>query len=194
MIPYLLAALGGYLIGDSMKDSNTFSEGGGIDSKIVSARITDMPEDFGDDMPKVYGTLDNGSEVFLFEYYPDEISFNEKEFVGLTIDEAKHLKFEKDLNYIQSNNLEAFSGGGQVNVGDSIIYTKNGVEEIAKIEGIEGNNVKLFINHPESHNKGKIYSRDKHITETIENVMKYGKKIKHKPHSAFDLSGGLSGY
>jgi len=30
MIPYLLAVLGGYLIGDSMKDSQTFANGGGV--------------------------------------------------------------------------------------------------------------------------------------------------------------------
>jgi hypothetical protein len=30
MIPYLLAAVGGYLLGDSMKDSQTFSDGGGV--------------------------------------------------------------------------------------------------------------------------------------------------------------------
>ena len=28
MIPYLLAAVGGYLLGDSMKDSQTFADGG----------------------------------------------------------------------------------------------------------------------------------------------------------------------
>jgi hypothetical protein len=31
MIPYILAAVGGYLLGDSMKESQTFADGGGID-------------------------------------------------------------------------------------------------------------------------------------------------------------------
>jgi hypothetical protein len=51
-------------------------------------------------MPKVYVTLESGEETFLFDYYPDEISFTADEFVGLTIDECRHLKFVKDRNYL----------------------------------------------------------------------------------------------
>ena len=32
MIPFILAAVGGYLIGDSMKDSQTFADGGITDN------------------------------------------------------------------------------------------------------------------------------------------------------------------
>jgi hypothetical protein len=53
-------------------------------------------------MPQVHVTLEDGVEQFLFEYYPDEISFREKEFVGLTIEEAIHLKFIKDKKFLQS--------------------------------------------------------------------------------------------
>jgi hypothetical protein len=70
--------------------------------KIISARITAMPKSLFDPMPQVYVTMENGTEQFLYEYYPDEISFSPSEFVGLTIDEAKHLKFIKDRNYLQS--------------------------------------------------------------------------------------------
>ena len=70
--------------------------------KIVSARITAMPKSLFDPMPQVYVTLENGKEEFLYEYYPDEISFSPSEFVDLTIDEARHLKFIKDRNYLQS--------------------------------------------------------------------------------------------
>jgi hypothetical protein len=70
--------------------------------KIISARITAMPKSLFDPMPQVYVTLEDGTEQFLYEYYPDEISFSPSEFVGLTIDEAKHLKFIKDRNYLQS--------------------------------------------------------------------------------------------
>lgn len=71
---------------------------------IKSARITAMPKQFGDPMPQVIVTLDEypNHEAVLFEYYPDEISFTEKEFEGLTIAEAKHLKFLKDKAYLQS--------------------------------------------------------------------------------------------
>lgn len=70
--------------------------------KITSARITAMPKDFFDPMPQVFVTLEDGKEEFLFEFYPDEISFNEQEFVGLTIEQAKHLKFQKDKKFLQS--------------------------------------------------------------------------------------------
>lgn len=70
--------------------------------KIKSARITAMPKSLFDPMPQVWVTMENGEEQFLFEYYPDEISFTSNEFVGLTIEEAHHLKFKKDKDFLQS--------------------------------------------------------------------------------------------
>ena len=70
--------------------------------KIVSARITAMPKSFFDDMPKVYVTLENGVEEFLFEFYPDEISFRPQEFVGMTTSQAKTVKYNKDIAYLRS--------------------------------------------------------------------------------------------
>lgn len=68
--------------------------------KVIKARITEQPKSLFDDMPRVYVTLENNVEEFLFEYYPDEISFTADEFVGLSVDECKHLKFVKDKNYL----------------------------------------------------------------------------------------------
>ena len=34
-------------------------------------------------------------------FYPDEITITESELIGLTVDQAKRLKFEKDLRYLQ---------------------------------------------------------------------------------------------
>jgi hypothetical protein len=70
--------------------------------KIISARITAYPKTFFDPMPMVYVTLENKQEEFLFEFYPDEINFDREEFVGLTIEDARHLKFKKDKKYLQS--------------------------------------------------------------------------------------------
>jgi len=70
--------------------------------KIVSARITAMPNTLFDPMPKVYVTLENSIEEYLFDFYPDEISFRPKDFVGLTISEAKTLKYNKDIAYLRS--------------------------------------------------------------------------------------------
>lgn len=72
-------------------------------NKIIKAYITAMPKSFFDDMPKVMVTLEGNNEPeLLFEYYPDEISFQASEFIGLTLDEARHLKFKKDKQFLQS--------------------------------------------------------------------------------------------
>ena len=68
--------------------------------KVIASRITEQPKSLFDPMPKVFVKLENGKEEFLFEYYPDEISFTPSEFVGLTIEECRHLKFKKDKNYL----------------------------------------------------------------------------------------------
>jgi hypothetical protein len=61
-----------------------------------------MSEGMFDPMPEVKVQLSNGEEKILFSFYPDEISFEESEFVGLTEESAQRLKFEKDKRYIQS--------------------------------------------------------------------------------------------
>lgn len=61
-----------------------------------------MPKSLFDPMPQVHATFEDGKEKMLFDYYPDEISFTASEFVGLTEDEARHLKFKKDKRYLQS--------------------------------------------------------------------------------------------
>lgn len=69
---------------------------------IVAARITAMPTRLFDPMPKVIVTDTTGAETTLFEYYPDEISFTDGEFIGKTIEQARRLKFEKDRYYLRS--------------------------------------------------------------------------------------------
>lgn len=68
--------------------------------KVTKCRITEQPKSLFDPMPRVYATLENGNEEFLFDYYPDEIQFSPNEFIGLTLDECRHLKFKKDKNYL----------------------------------------------------------------------------------------------
>jgi hypothetical protein len=76
------------------------------DQIIVSCSISPiprpMPEGMSDPMPEVKVQFDNGEEKTLFEFYPDEISFSENEFIGLTEEAAHRLRFEKDKKYIQS--------------------------------------------------------------------------------------------
>jgi hypothetical protein len=73
------------------------------DAKILSVTLGPMPRPQGllDPLPTVRARFDDGSERDLFYYYPDEISFTEAEFVGLTAAEAHRLRYEKDLAYLR---------------------------------------------------------------------------------------------
>jgi hypothetical protein len=65
--------------------------------KIVSAEITDgpgpLPEGIFEQAPRVIATLDDGSRVELFSFYAHERSFSPAEFVGLSVEEGRRVKF-----------------------------------------------------------------------------------------------------
>ena len=61
-----------------------------------------MPEGMWDKMPSVYVTFSDGTEKSLFEFYSDEISFQESDLIGLTESEAGKLRTKKDIEFIQS--------------------------------------------------------------------------------------------
>jgi len=61
-----------------------------------------MPEGMFDPMPEVKVVFDNGVEKVLFDFFPDEISFTEDEFIGLTEEAAIRLRTEKDIKFLQS--------------------------------------------------------------------------------------------
>lgn len=73
-----------------------------MSSEIATARITPLPKQLGDPLPEIWITLEDGTEKMLFTYYPDEISFTESDFIGLTEDEAHTLKFGRDRSHLQS--------------------------------------------------------------------------------------------
>jgi len=68
---------------------------------IKACTITAMPRTFSDPMPKVIVTFTDDTVKELFSYYPDEISFRSNEFVGLTEDQARNLRFQRDKQYLQ---------------------------------------------------------------------------------------------
>lgn len=70
--------------------------------KIIKARITSMPKTIFDPLPQVYATTEDGVEHYLFDFYPDEISFESSEFIGLTLQEGSALKSSKDREYFRS--------------------------------------------------------------------------------------------
>ena len=71
-----------------------FQSGG---QKIVAAEITDgpgaLPHGVFEQAPRVIATLDDGSKVELFSFYAHERSFSPAEFVGLSVEEGRRLKF-----------------------------------------------------------------------------------------------------
>jgi hypothetical protein len=76
---------------------------------ITAAQITETKSDkplsmntIFDAMPKVIATFSDGREIELFSYYPDEISFTPDEFIGLTERQARKLRHDKDVRYLQS--------------------------------------------------------------------------------------------
>lgn len=71
-------------------------------AKIISAKIGPFPTHLFDANPKVHAFFDDNSDEVLFDYYFDEISFTEKELIGLTKNEAIQLKYKKDLAFLRS--------------------------------------------------------------------------------------------
>ena len=71
---------------------------------IAACRIGPYPKSFADffNMPKVAVTYTDGAQETLFTFYPDELSFSEREFIGLTRDQAMSLRHRKDVNYLRS--------------------------------------------------------------------------------------------
>ena len=61
-----------------------------------------MPDGMLDPMPQVKVQFDDGSKKTLFEFYPDELSFTEDEFIGLTEEQAHELRMKKDIEFLQS--------------------------------------------------------------------------------------------
>lgn len=67
---------------------------------ITSVVIGPMPVGICDPMPKVTATFDDGTTKVLFEFFADELSFNEDEFIGLTLEEGVEMKATKDGSYL----------------------------------------------------------------------------------------------
>lgn len=69
---------------------------------ITSARVTAMPKSLFGPLPQAIVHDSGGAITTLFEFYPDELSFTEDEFIELTIDQASTLKLSKDVAYLRS--------------------------------------------------------------------------------------------
>jgi hypothetical protein len=73
-----------------------------IEPSVIVQALIAPPAEFGD-TATVLVRLSGASEfIQLLSYYDDEISFTAEELVGLTVDEARQLHFEKDKAWLQS--------------------------------------------------------------------------------------------
>ena len=67
--------------------------------RIASAEITPgpwpLPHGVVEQAPRVVATLNDGRTMELFSFYAEERSFAAEEFVGLTVDEGRQLKFSR---------------------------------------------------------------------------------------------------
>jgi hypothetical protein len=82
--------------GSKVADSNAMR------NQIVSARITDLPKKIGDPLPEVWARFQDGRDKLLFTFYPDEISFQAHDFIGLTEEEVTLFKFGRDRAYLRA--------------------------------------------------------------------------------------------
>jgi hypothetical protein len=73
-----------------------------IEPSVIVQALIAPPAEFGD-RAKVLVRLSGADDfIQLLSYYDDEISFTAEELVGLTVDEARQLHFEKDKAWLQS--------------------------------------------------------------------------------------------
>jgi hypothetical protein len=73
-----------------------------IKSVIITPMPRPMPQGMFDPMPEVIATFEDGTTKTLFSFYPDEVSFREQEFVGLTEQESHSLFQQRDTAYLRS--------------------------------------------------------------------------------------------
>jgi len=68
--------------------------------KIKEVRFQDSERRYGN--KEAIATMEDGTEEFAICWFDDELRFNEREFIGLTIEEARDLKQARDIAYLQS--------------------------------------------------------------------------------------------
>jgi hypothetical protein len=81
------------VIDDLELDRRWQQVGGRIVSAVITPWLGPLPEGVFEQAPRVIATLDNGRDVELFSFYAHERSFEPGQFVSLTVDEGRRLKF-----------------------------------------------------------------------------------------------------
>lgn len=69
-------------------------------NRIKSVKFQDSTHRYGD--KEAVAIMDDGSEEIVFHWFSDELSFREEELVAMTLEQARDLKQERDIAYLQS--------------------------------------------------------------------------------------------
>ena len=73
-----------------------------MSEKIIKSARIEQPKSIFDDGAKIYGTYEDGTEEYIVNFYPNEISIYESEVIGKTKDEVIELKCKKDADYLRN--------------------------------------------------------------------------------------------
>lgn len=71
-------------------------------TRIKSVTFRDSRNRYGD--KEAVAIMDDGTEVetSVFHWFSDELHFSPNELIGLTIEQARDLKQERDIAYLRS--------------------------------------------------------------------------------------------
>lgn len=122
MIPYLLAAIGGYLLGDSMKDSEKFADGGGVNPKNIKVG----------DVVKLTTIGPKGKVVEIIESPAPFVSRAKIDWED-----------KKDRGFMYVTHIQKFDKGGVAYAGS--IIGKEVTDTKSEIESIIGNYLTLEL-------------------------------------------------
>ena len=123
MIPYILAAIGGYLIGDSMKERKTFADGG-ITDDDESENYFDELRAIGD-LSYSYSTyqLEIDGNIIEFKYDENEDEYTIKRLYGYNVYSlGKNLGMKEQFSNVAGKDI--FTG--------SITISKSMFKDIVK--------------------------------------------------------------
>jgi hypothetical protein len=143
MIPFLLAAVGGYLIGDSMKESQTFADGGRPIQDVDYNSISDLEGE----LRRLYGIKNTDSEIKQLKRRIEYLKLLPKEKMLSLLKKTKFKTFDsseiQNINYYISD--AEYSKQVEINANPCKIliykYDDDGVYYVVSIGKNSGSNL-----------------------------------------------------
>jgi len=128
MIPYLLAAVGGYLLGDSMKDSQTFADGGMMAKGGMAKNVTDKS------VVDFTISMEESNLVAKGAHKNEQYTTQIKNILSLSkkdIDKMKNAKvsmiYDEYQNWLETNKM---ADGGKITLNLSKIKNKFNIPDV----------------------------------------------------------------